>query len=79
MPQRTERSIVNDLVDPISIISNANEILYEKLGAFVDEDTRACFEMIRRATAKSKSLVEDLKRQSYARVRKSDSCEPAAK
>jgi hypothetical protein len=48
--------LVNDLVDPICIISNANEILTSRLYRFVDKETRVYFEMIRRATLKSKTI-----------------------
>lgn len=59
-----KKDLVNDLVDPICIISNANEILASKLGKFVDDDTRAYFEMISRATTKTKTLVEELRQES---------------
>lgn len=61
---RRKLDLVNDLVDPICIISNANHILYKKLGMFLDEETKAYFAMIGRATAKSRILVEELKNES---------------
>jgi hypothetical protein len=53
--------LINDLVDPICIISNANEILSRRLNKFVDDETRAYFEMIARSITKTKSLVEELR------------------
>lgn len=55
--------LVNDLVDPICIISNANEILSSRLCRFVDKETKVYFEMIRRATLKSKTIVEELRNE----------------
>ena len=56
--------LVNDLVDPICIISNANEILSKKLGRFLDEETRSYFDMITRAATKTKALVEEMRNDS---------------
>ena len=56
--------LVNDLVDPICIISNANEILSKKLGRFLDEETRSYFDMIARAATKTKALVEEMRNDS---------------
>jgi len=53
--------LVNELVDPICVISNANDILYQKLSKFLDDDTKAYFAMIERAATKSKTLVEELR------------------
>ena len=58
-----EKDLVNDLVDPICIIANANEMLSSKLGKFVDDETRAYFEMISRAITKTKTLVEELRQE----------------
>lgn len=56
--------LVNELVDPICVISNANHILYQKLSKFLDDDTKAYFAMIERAATKSKTLVEELRNDS---------------
>jgi light-regulated signal transduction histidine kinase (bacteriophytochrome) len=56
--------LVNDLVDPICVISNANEILSKRLGRFLDAETRSYFEMIARAATKTKTLVEELRNDS---------------
>ena len=61
--KKRKKDLVNEIVDPLCIISNANEILLSKLGKFVDDDTRAYFEMIVRATVKTKSLVEELRQE----------------
>jgi hypothetical protein len=55
--------LVNDLVDPICVISNANEILSKKLGKFVDDETRSYFDMIQRSVTKTKTLVEELRNE----------------
>ncbi len=62
--QKRKTDLVNDLVDPICVISNANEILSKRLGMFLDEETRAYFEMIARAATKTKTLVEELRNDS---------------
>lgn len=62
--QKRKTALVNDLVDPICVISNANEILSRRLGMFLDEETRAYFEMIARAATKTKTLVEELRNDS---------------
>lgn len=62
MPQRRS-DLINELVDPICVISNANEILTTRLGKFVDDDTRAYFEMITRAVTKTKMLVDELRNE----------------
>lgn len=62
--QKRKTDLVNDLVDPICIISNANEILSRKLGKFLDAETRSYFEMIARAATKTKTLVEELRNDS---------------
>lgn len=56
--------LVNELVDPICVISNANEILSRKLGKFVDSETRSYFDMILRAVTKTKTLVEEMRNES---------------
>lgn len=55
--------LVRELVDPICVISNANEILSRRMGKFVDGETRAYFEMIDRAIIKTKTLVEELRNE----------------
>lgn len=62
--QKRKTDLVNDLVDPICVISNANEILSKRLGKFLDAETRAYFEMISRAATKTKTLVEELRNDS---------------
>lgn len=62
--KKRKTDLVNDLVDPICVISNANEILSKRLGKFLDAETRAYFEMITRAATKSKTLVEELRNDS---------------
>ena len=61
--QKRKEDIVNELVDPICVISNANEILFAKLGKFLDTETKTYFEMITRATTKTKTLVEELRQE----------------
>lgn len=61
--KKRKKDLINELVDPICIISNANEILLSKLGKFVDDETRAYFEMIMRATTKTRTLVEELRQE----------------
>ena len=61
--QKRKEDIVNELVDPICVISNANEILSAKLGKFVDPETKAYFEMITRSITKTKTLVEELRQE----------------
>ncbi len=61
LQRKRKADLVNDLVDPICVISNANDLLYDKLGRFLDAQTLEYFEMIRRAAAKSKMLVEELR------------------
>lgn len=55
--------LVSELVDPICVISNANEILSRRMGKFVDDETRSYFEMIARAITKTKTLVEELRNE----------------
>lgn len=62
--QKRKTDLVNDLVDPICVISNANEILSRRLGKFLDAETRSYFEMITRAATKTKTLVEELRNDS---------------
>ena len=62
--QKRKTDLVIDLVDPICVISNANEILSRKLGRFLDAETRSYFEMIKRAATKTKTLVEELRNDS---------------
>jgi light-regulated signal transduction histidine kinase (bacteriophytochrome) len=62
--QKRKADLVTDLVDPICVISNANEILESRIGKFVDAQTRSYFEMIRRATMKTKTLIEELRNES---------------
>ena len=61
--QKRKEDLVKDLVDPICIISNANELLSAHLGKFVNDETRAYFEMISRAVTKTKTLVEELRQE----------------
>jgi light-regulated signal transduction histidine kinase (bacteriophytochrome) len=61
--QKRKEDLVKELVDPICIISNANELLSSRLGKFVDDDTRGYFEMISRAITKTKTLVEELRQE----------------
>ncbi|MEW6043690.1 MAG: hypothetical protein AB1608_05460 [Thermoproteota archaeon] len=53
--------LINDLVDPLCVISNANEILSKRLSKYVDDETRAYFEMISRAATKTKALIDELR------------------
>jgi len=62
--QKRKIDLVNELVDPICVISNANEILSKRLGKFLDKETREYFEMITRAATKTKTLVEELRNDS---------------
>jgi len=62
--QKRKTDLVNDLVDPICVISNANEILSKRLGRFLDKETRTYFEMITRAATKTKTLIEELRNDS---------------
>ncbi|MGQ0605880.1 MAG: hypothetical protein ACT4OD_02860 [Candidatus Nitrosotenuis sp.] len=61
--QKRKDDLVKELVDPICIITNANEILSARLGKFVDDETRIYFEMIARAIIKTKTLVEELRQE----------------
>jgi hypothetical protein len=61
--QKRKEDLVNELVDPICIIANANEMLCLRLGKFVDLETRDYFEMITRAITKTKTLVEELRQE----------------
>ncbi|MGI0004448.1 MAG: hypothetical protein ACREAX_04035 [Candidatus Nitrosotenuis sp.] len=53
--------LVSELVDPICVISNANEILSKRLWKFVDDETRSYFEMIEKSISKTKMLVDELR------------------
>jgi light-regulated signal transduction histidine kinase (bacteriophytochrome) len=55
--------LVIDLVDPICVISNANEILSKRLSRFVDEETRSYFAMIEKATSKTKMIIDELRNE----------------
>lgn len=61
--QKRKEDLVKELVDPICIISNANELLSSRLGKFVDAETKSYFEMISRAVTKTKTLVEELRQE----------------
>ncbi len=61
--KKRKEDLVNELVDPICIIANANDMLYTRLGKFVDDDTRIYFEMITRSVTKTKALVEELRQE----------------
>jgi light-regulated signal transduction histidine kinase (bacteriophytochrome) len=61
MSKRTD--LINELVDPICVISNANEILSKRLSKFVDDETRAYFEMISRAATKTKAIIDELRNE----------------
>jgi light-regulated signal transduction histidine kinase (bacteriophytochrome) len=50
-------------VDPICVISNANEILSKRLSRFVDEETRSYFAMIEKATSKTKTIIDELRNE----------------
>ncbi len=60
---RRHGDLVSDLVDPVCVISNANEILSKRLGKFVDDETRSYFEMIEKSTSKIKILVDELRHE----------------
>lgn len=55
--------LVNELVDPICVISNANEIISKRLSKFVDDETRSYFEMISRAAIKTKTVIDELRNE----------------
>jgi light-regulated signal transduction histidine kinase (bacteriophytochrome) len=59
--EKNHNDLVIDLVDPICVISNANEILSKRLGKFVDEETRSYFTMIEKATLRTKTIVDELR------------------
>jgi light-regulated signal transduction histidine kinase (bacteriophytochrome) len=61
--KKQKEGLVKELVDPICIISNANEILSSRLSNFVDKETNSYFEMISRAVTKTKTLVEELRQE----------------
>ena len=61
--RKRKEDLVKELVDPICIISNANEILSMRLGKFVNDDTRAYFEMISKSVTKTKTLIEELRQE----------------
>jgi hypothetical protein len=60
---KRQAELVNELVDPICVISNANDILSKRLCIFVDDETRSYFEMISRAATKTKILVDELRNE----------------
>jgi hypothetical protein len=61
--KKRKEDLVKELVDPICVISNANDLLSSRLGKFVDDETRAYFEMISRAVTKTRTLVEELRQE----------------
>jgi hypothetical protein len=61
--QQRKTELVNELVDPICVISNANDILYSRLNKFVDDETKSYFQMIARSATKTKALVEELRHE----------------
>lgn len=61
--QKQKKDLVKELVDPICIVSNANEILSLRLGPYVNEETRAYFEMVSRAVTKTKTIIEELRQE----------------
>jgi hypothetical protein len=61
--QQRKTDLVNELVDPICVISNANDILSNRLRQFVDDETKSYFEMIARSATKTKALVEELRHE----------------
>jgi len=60
---KRQTDLVGELVDPICVISNANEMLSKRMGKFVDDETRSYFDMINRAVTKTKTLVEELRNE----------------
>ena len=58
------KSLVDSLVDPIFVISNANQMLKKKLEVFVDDKTRENFYMIDRAEKKLLNTLNALRNTS---------------
>ena len=56
-----QKMLVDGLVDPTFVISNANSILMKKLERFVDEETRKNFYMIIRAQEKLIDSINKLR------------------
>jgi hypothetical protein len=63
MYDKRRTDLVIDLVDPICVISNANEILSHRLGKFVDDETRSYFDMVSRAITKTTTLIEEMRNE----------------
>ena len=55
------KSLIDSLIDPIFVISNANSMLIKKLEKFVDSETRENFYMIERSQKKLTALINQLR------------------
>ena len=58
---KERKLLIDSLVDPIFVISNANFILKTKLEKFLDEETRENFYMIERAQKKLVYSIDQLR------------------
>ena len=61
---KEKKLLIDSLVDPVFVISNANFILKTKLEKFLDEETRENFYIIERA---QKKLVYSIDQLRYAK------------
>ena len=57
-----KKTLVDSLIDPIFVVSNANEFLKKKLEIFVDEETREHFYMIERSQKRIKETIDQLRK-----------------
>ena len=63
MSDKERKLLIDSLVDPVFVISNANSLLKEKLEKFVDSETRNNFYMIDRA---QKKLIDSINQLRYS-------------
>ena len=61
LTQEEIKSLVDSLIDPVFVITNANQILKDKLEIFVDDKTRENFYMIDRAQKKLLDTINALR------------------
>ena len=59
--KQDRKLLIDSLVDPLFVISNANSMLKTKLEKFVDDDTRQNFYMIDRAQEKLVTSINQLR------------------
>ena len=61
LPLKEKKQLVDSLVDPIFVISNANNFLKQELEKFVSDETKEYFHMIDRAQKRIMSSVDQLR------------------